>query len=205
MAGKGNGGGASKMILMIDNYDSFIYNIVQYLGEFGHEVIVKRNDVLTIEDIEQLAPDMIVISPGPCSPNEAGESLNIIRYFAGNIPILGVCLGHQAIAQVFGGQVIQAERLMHGKTSPVLHAEVGLHQAMPNPFQATRYHSLIVEKETLPTCLEVTAWTEDGEIMGLRHKDYPIEGVQYHPESIMTEQGKQLLRQFIEMYVEGVK
>ncbi|MEB7455860.1 aminodeoxychorismate/anthranilate synthase component II [Lysinibacillus sphaericus] len=193
------------MILMIDNYDSFIYNIVQYLGEVGHEIIVKRNDVLTIEDIEQLAPDMIVISPGPCSPNEAGESLNIIRYFAGNIPILGVCLGHQAIAQVFGGQVIRAERLMHGKTSPVLHAEVGLHKAMPNPFQATRYHSLIVEKETLPTCLEVTAWTEEGEIMGLRHKDYPIEGVQYHPESIMTEQGKKLLRQFIEMYVEGVK
>jgi len=193
------------MILMIDNYDSFIYNIVQYLGEFGREVIVKRNDVLTIEDIEQLAPDMIVISPGPCSPNEAGESLNIIRYFAGNIPILGVCLGHQAIAQVFGGQVIRAERLMHGKISPVLHAEVGLHRAMPNPFQATRYHSLIVEKETLPTCLEVTAWTEEGEIMGLRHKEYPIEGVQYHPESIMTEQGKQLLRQFIEMYVEGVK
>jgi len=148
---------------------------------------------------------MIVISPGPCSPNEAGESLNIIRYFAGNIPILGVCLGHQAIAQVFGGQVIRAERLMHGKISPVLHAEVGLHRAMPNPFQATRYHSLIVEKETLPTCLEVTAWTEEGEIMGLRHKEYPIEGVQYHPESIMTEQGKQLLRQFIEMYVEGVK
>ncbi len=205
MAGKGHGGGASKMILMIDNYDSFIYNIVQYLGEFGREVIVKRNDVLTIEDIEQLAPDMIVISPGPCSPNEAGESLNIIRYFAGNIPILGVCLGHQAIAQVFGGQVIRAERLMHGKISPVLHAEVGLHRAMPNPFQATRYHSLIVEKETLPTCLEVTAWTEEGEIMGLRHKEYPIEGVQYHPESIMTEQGKQLLRQFIEMYVEGVK
>ncbi|KGR88648.1 MULTISPECIES: aminodeoxychorismate/anthranilate synthase component II [Lysinibacillus] len=193
------------MILMIDNYDSFIYNIVQYLGEFGQDIVVKRNDVITVEEIEQLAPDMIVISPGPCSPNEAGESLNIIKYFAGNIPILGVCLGHQALAQVFGGQVIRAERLMHGKTSPVLHAEIGLHKGMPNPFQATRYHSLIVEKETLPACLEVTAWTEEGEIMGLRHKEYPIEGVQYHPESIMTEQGKQLLRQFIETYVEGVK
>ncbi|MEX3748079.1 MULTISPECIES: aminodeoxychorismate/anthranilate synthase component II [Lysinibacillus] len=193
------------MILMIDNYDSFTYNLVQYFGEFGHELVVKRNDVLTLKDIEQLAPDMIVISPGPCSPNEAGESLNIIKYFAGNIPILGVCLGHQAIAQVFGGKVIRAERLMHGKTSPVLHAEIGLHKEMPNPFEATRYHSLIVEKETLPACFEVTAWTEEGEIMGIRHKDYPIEGVQYHPESIMTEQGKKLLRKFIELYVEGAK
>ncbi|MFF2179358.1 aminodeoxychorismate/anthranilate synthase component II [Lysinibacillus sp. NPDC058147] len=193
------------MILMIDNYDSFTYNLVQYFGEFGHELVVKRNDILTVKDIEQLAPDMIVISPGPCSPNEAGESLNIIKYFAGNIPILGVCLGHQAIAQVFGGNVIRAERLMHGKTSPVLHAEIGLHKGMPNPFAATRYHSLIVEKETLPACFEVTAWTEEGEIMGIRHKDFPIEGVQYHPESIMTEQGKKLLRQFIDLYVEGAK
>lgn len=193
------------MILMIDNYDSFTYNLVQYFGEFGHELIVKRNDSLTIADIEKLAPDMIVISPGPCSPNEAGESLNIIRYFAGNIPILGVCLGHQAIAQVFGGHVIRAERLMHGKTSPVLHAENGLHAGMPNPFQATRYHSLIVEKESLPDCFDVTAWTAEGEIMGIRHKEYPIEGVQYHPESIMTEQGKKLLRHFIELYVEGAK
>lgn len=205
MAGKGDGRGASKMILMIDNYDSFTYNLVQYFGEFGHELIVKRNDVLTVEDIEQLAPDMIVISPGPCSPDEARESLNIIKYFAGNIPILGVCLGHQAIAQVFGGNVIRAERLMHGKTSPVLHAELGLHTGMPNPFQATRYHSLIVEKETLPECFEVTAWTTEGEIMGIRHKEYAIEGVQYHPESIMTEQGKKLLRHFIALYVEGVK
>ncbi|MDD1505476.1 aminodeoxychorismate/anthranilate synthase component II [Lysinibacillus sp. CNPSo 3705] len=193
------------MILMIDNYDSFTYNLVQYFGEFGHELVVKRNDVLTVKDIEQLAPDMIVISPGPCSPNEAGESLNIIKYFAGNIPILGVCLGHQAIAQVFGGNVIRAERLMHGKTSPVLHAEIGLHKGMPNPFAATRYHSLIVERETLPACFEVTAWTEEGEIMGIRHKDYPIEGVQYHPESIMTERGKELLRQFIDLYVGGAK
>ncbi|MFJ7983449.1 aminodeoxychorismate/anthranilate synthase component II [Lysinibacillus xylanilyticus] len=193
------------MILMIDNYDSFTYNLVQYFGEFGHELVVKRNDALTVKDIEQLAPDMIVISPGPCSPNEAGESLNIIKYFAGNIPILGVCLGHQAIAQVFGGNVVRAERLMHGKTSPVLHAELGLHKGMPNPFAATRYHSLIVEKETLPVCFEVTAWTEEGEIMGIRHKDYPIEGMQYHPESIMTEQGKKLLRQFIDLYVGGAK
>ncbi|UPW83409.1 aminodeoxychorismate/anthranilate synthase component II [Lysinibacillus sp. Ag94] len=193
------------MILMIDNYDSFTYNLVQYFGEFGHELVVKRNDVLTVKDIEQLTPDMIVISPGPCSPNEAGESLNIIKYFAGNIPILGVCLGHQAIAQVFGGNVIRAERLMHGKTSPVLHAEIGLHKGMPNPFAATRYHSLIVERETLPACFEVTAWTEEGEIMGIRHKDYPIEGVQYHPESIMTERGKELLRQFIDLYVGGAK
>ncbi len=193
------------MILMIDNYDSFTYNLVQYFGEFGHELIVKRNDSLTVDDIEKLAPDMIVISPGPCSPNEAGESLNIIRYFAGNIPILGVCLGHQAIAQVFGGHVIRAERLMHGKTSPVLHTEIGLHAGMPNPFKATRYHSLIVEKESLPECFDVTAWTEEGEIMGIRHRDYPIEGVQYHPESIMTEQGKKLLRHFIELYVQGAK
>ncbi|KOS70328.1 anthranilate synthase component II [Lysinibacillus contaminans] len=191
------------MILMIDNYDSFTYNLVQYFGEFRHELIVKRNDALTVKDIEQLSPDMIVISPGPCSPNEAGESLNIIKYFAGNIPILGVCLGHQAIAQVFGGNVIRAERLMHGKTSPVIHAEIGLHAEMPNPFQATRYHSLIVEKETLPECFDVTAWTAEGEIMGIRHKDYAIEGVQYHPESIMTEEGKKLLHHFIELYVEG--
>lgn len=193
------------MILMIDNYDSFTYNLVQYFGEFGHELLVKRNDRITIAEIEQLAPDLIVISPGPCSPNEAGESLHILDYFAGNIPILGVCLGHQAIAQVFGGKVVRAERLMHGKTSPVFHAEIGLHKGMPNPFRATRYHSLIVEKETLPACLEVTAWTAEGEIMGIRHKEYAVEGVQYHPESIMTEEGKKLLRHFIELYVEGVK
>lgn len=193
------------MILMIDNYDSFTYNLVQYFGEFGHELLVKRNDRITIAEIEQLAPDLIVISPGPCSPNEAGESLHILDYFAGNIPILGVCLGHQAIAQVFGGKVVRAERLMHGKTSPVFHAEIGLHKGMPNPFRATRYHSLIVEKETLPACLEVTAWTAEGEIMGIRHKEYALEGVQYHPESIMTEEGKKLLRHFIKLYVEGVK
>ena len=191
------------MILMIDNYDSFTYNLVQYLGEFGEELKVVRNDEITIPQIEQLAPKMIVISPGPCTPNEAGESLNIIRYFAGKLPMLGVCLGHQAIAQVFGGNVIRAERLMHGKTSPVYHAGVGLHMKNANPFNATRYHSLIVERETLPDCLEITAWTEEGEIMGLKHKELPIEGVQYHPESIMTEDGKQLLQEFINLYCKG--
>lgn len=188
------------MILMIDNYDSFTYNIVQYLGEFGYEIVVKRNDEITIDEINELSPKMLVISPGPCTPNEAGESLNIIEQFASKLPILGVCLGHQAIAQVFGGNVIRAERLMHGKTSPVMHSGIGLHKNNANPFQATRYHSLIVERESLPSCLEVTAWTAEGEIMGLRHKEWPIEGVQYHPESIMTEDGKQLLRTFIELY-----
>lgn len=190
------------MILMIDNYDSFTYNLVQYFGEFGQELIVKRNDELTVQDIEQLAPTMIVISPGPCSPNEAGRSLEIIAHFAGRIPIFGVCLGHQAIAQVFGGKVIRAERLMHGKTSPVQHDNKGVNSELPNPFQATRYHSLIVERETLPDCLEITSSTTEGEIMGIRHKDYPIEGVQYHPESIMTEEGKKILRNFIDCYCE---
>ena len=188
------------MILMIDNYDSFTYNLVQYLGELGEELKVVRNDEITIAEIEAQKPKMLVISPGPCTPNEAGESLNIIHHFAGIIPILGVCLGHQAIGQVFGGNVIRAERLMHGKTSPVHHSGVGLHGKNKNPFQATRYHSLIVERATLPDCLEITAWTEEGEIMGLRHKEFPIEGVQYHPESIMTEDGKQLLKTFIELY-----
>ena len=188
------------MILMIDNYDSFTYNLVQYFGELGHELLVKRNDEIAIQEIEQLAPMMIVISPGPCTPNEAGQSLAIIEYFKGKIPILGVCLGHQAIAQVFGGDVVRADRLMHGKTSPVHHKGLGLHKNNANPFLATRYHSLIVKKDTLPDCLEVTAWTAEGEIMGLRHKEYAIEGVQYHPESIMTEDGKQLLRSFIELY-----
>ncbi|WPK12904.1 aminodeoxychorismate/anthranilate synthase component II [Lysinibacillus louembei] len=188
------------MILMIDNYDSFIYNLVQYLGELGEELKVVRNDDITLAEIEELAPKMIVISPGPCTPNEAGESLNIIQHFAGKVPILGVCLGHQAIAQAFGGNVIRAERLMHGKTSPVFHSEIGLHRKNANPFAATRYHSLIVEKHSLPDCLEVTSWTEEGEIMGLRHKEFAIEGVQYHPESIMTEDGKQLLKEFLELY-----
>ena len=191
------------MILMIDNYDSFTYNLVQYLGELGEELKVVRNDEITLAEIEALAPKMLVVSPGPCTPDDAGESLNIIRYFAGQLPILGVCLGHQAIGQVFGGNVIRAERLMHGKTSPIHHSGMGLHAKNNNPFQATRYHSLIVERETLPDCLEITAWTEEGEIMGLRHKEYPIEGVQYHPESIMTEDGKQLLKEFIDLYCKG--
>jgi len=190
------------MILMIDNYDSFTYNLVQYFGEFGQELIVKRNDELTVQEIAKLAPAMIVISPGPCSPNEAGRSLEIIAHFAGRIPIFGVCLGHQAIAQVFGGKVIRAERLMHGKTSPVQHDSKGVNRGLPNPFQATRYHSLIVERETLPECLEITSSTAEGEIMGIRHKDHPVEGVQYHPESIMTEEGKKILQNFIECYCE---
>ena len=191
------------MILMIDNYDSFTYNLVQYLGELGEELLVKRNDEVTVEEIEELAPSVLVISPGPCTPNEAGESLRIIKHFAGVIPILGVCLGHQAIAQAFGGKVIRAERLMHGKISPVHHAGIGLHAKNANPFAATRYHSLIVERESLPDCLEITAWTAEGEIMGLRHKEYAIEGVQYHPESILTEDGKQLLSEFIALYGKG--
>lgn len=185
------------MILMIDNYDSFAYNLVQYIGELGVEVKVVRNNTFTLAEIEQLAPQIIVVSPGPCTPNEAGISLAVISYFAGKIPILGVCLGHQSIGQAFGGKVIRAERLMHGKTSPVFHDGKGVNVDMPNPFRATRYHSLLVEKESLPDCLEVTSWTEEGEIMGLRHKEYAVEGVQYHPESIMTEQGKKLIENFI--------
>lgn len=188
------------MILMIDNYDSFTYNLVQYFGELGEELLVRRNNEITLQEIEMLSPKMIVISPGPCTPNEAGMSLEIIRYFANKIPILGVCLGHQSIAQVFGGKVIRAERLMHGKTSPVYHNNDAMNEKMPNPYNATRYHSLIVEKESLPGCLEITSWTSEGEIMGLRHKSYAIEGVQFHPESIMTEQGIQLLRNFIAQY-----
>ncbi|KAA0543692.1 aminodeoxychorismate/anthranilate synthase component II [Bacillus sp. BGMRC 2118] len=188
------------MILMIDNYDSFTFNLVQYLGELGQELIVKRNDKITIEEIEQLAPSFLMISPGPCSPNEAGISLEAISHFAGKIPIFGVCLGHQSIAQVFGGEVVRAERLMHGKTSPIYHDGKAVYTELEQPFTATRYHSLIVKKETLPEELEVTSWTEEGEIMGLRHKSLPIEGVQFHPESIMTSAGKKLLQNFIETY-----
>lgn len=191
------------MILMIDNYDSFTYNLVQYFGELGQEVRVVRNDAVTVEDITTLAPDMLVISPGPCTPNDAGMSLEIIKTFAGRIPLFGVCLGHQAIAQVFGGDVVRADTLMHGKTSPIFHENKGVHNGLNNPYNATRYHSLIVKKETLPKCLEVTAWTEQGEIMGIRHKQMAVEGVQFHPESIMTEGGKVLLQNFIETYVEG--
>jgi anthranilate synthase component 2 len=191
------------MLLMIDNYDSFTYNIVQYLGELGQDVRVYRNDELAVADIEKLAPERIVISPGPCTPNEAGISMDVIRHFAGKIPVLGVCLGHQAIGQVFGGKVIRARQVMHGKTSPIHHADKGVFSGLNNPLTATRYHSLIIEKETLPDCLEITAWTqhEDGamdEIMGVRHKTLKVEGVQFHPESILTEQGHELLKNFLD-------
>ncbi|MGM1050468.1 anthranilate synthase component 2 [Paenibacillus uliginis N3/975] len=185
------------MILVIDNYDSFTYNLVQYLGELGEEVKVFRNDEIDIAGIETLAPDHILISPGPCTPNEAGISLEVIERFKGSIPIFGVCLGHQAIGQAFGGQVVRAERLMHGKTSPIHHLGTSVFEGLPIPFTATRYHSLLVEKETLPDCLEITAWTEEGEIMGLRHKEYSVEGVQFHPESIITDHGHQMLRNFL--------
>jgi len=190
------------MLLMIDNYDSFTYNVVQYLAELGEDVHVHRNDEITVEEIEALNPERLVISPGPCTPNDAGVSMDVIRHFAGKLPILGVCLGHQAIGQVFGGDVIRAGRVMHGKGSPVFHRDQGVFRGLNNPLQATRYHSLVIDKETLPDCLEVTAWTrnEDGsveEIMGVRHKTLAIEGVQFHPESIMTEQGHELLRNFL--------
>lgn len=185
------------MILVIDNYDSFTYNLVQYLGELGEEVTVRRNDEIDIEGIRQLAPDHILISPGPCTPNEAGISLEVIENFKGIIPIFGVCLGHQAIGQAFGGNVIRAERLMHGKTSPIRHQGASVFEGLPTPFTATRYHSLLVERDTLPDCLEITAETEEGEIMGLRHKEYDVEGVQFHPESIITDHGHQILRNFL--------
>lgn len=185
---------------MIDNYDSFTFNLVQYLGELGEELVVKRNDEITLEEIEELNPQFLMVSPGPCSPNEAGISMAAIEYFAGKIPIFGVCLGHQSIAQVFGGDVVRAERLMHGKTSEMHHNGETIFKGMDNPFTATRYHSLIVKNETLPDCLEVTAWTDDNEIMALRHKTLPIEGVQFHPESIMTTFGKDLLKNFINHY-----
>jgi para-aminobenzoate synthetase component II len=188
------------MILVIDNYDSFTYNLVQYFGELGQEVTVVRNDQKTIEELKALQPDYVVLSPGPCTPNEAGITLEAIHAFAGIVPIFGVCLGHQSIAQAFGGNVIRAERLMHGKTSPVLHGSSPLFSGIESPFIATRYHSLIVEKETLPDSLEITAWTEEGEIMAIRHRSLPIEGVQFHPEAIMTTAGKQLLKNFIDRY-----
>jgi len=191
------------MLLMIDNYDSFTYNLVQYLGELGVEVRVVRNDELTVSQVADLAPERIVISPGPCTPNEAGISVPVIRALAGQVPILGVCLGHQAIGQAFGGHIVKARRVMHGKTSPVHHQGQGVFGGLPSPFEATRYHSLVIESETLPECLEVTAWTQDqnearDEIMGVRHRDLPIQGVQFHPESILTRHGHDLLRNFIE-------
>jgi anthranilate synthase component II len=185
------------MLLMIDNYDSFTYNLVQYLGELGEEVRVVRNDELTVEDIARLAPARIVISPGPCTPNEAGVSLATIARFAGKVPILGVCLGHQAIGQAFGGRVVHAKTLMHGKVSPIHHAGKGVFRGLPSPFNATRYHSLAIERESCPADLEITAWTDDGEIMGVRHRSMAVEGVQFHPESILTEHGHALLRNFL--------
>jgi anthranilate synthase component II len=185
------------MLFMLDNYDSFTYNIVQYLGELGADVRVHRNDQITIEQIEAMRPERIVVSPGPCSPAEAGISIALIRHFAGKLPILGVCLGHQSIGAAFGGEIVHAKELMHGKTSPIHHADVGVFAGLPHPFTATRYHSLAIRRETLPDCLEVTAWTDDGEIMGVRHKTLAIEGVQFHPESIMTEGGHDLLRNFL--------
>ncbi len=185
------------MLLMIDNYDSFTFNIVQYFGQLGEDVHVHRNDKITLTEIETLNPERIVVSPGPCSPEEAGISVAAIRHFAGKIPILGVCLGHQAIGAAFGGNVVRSASLMHGKTSPIIHDGKELFAGLPNPFQATRYHSLIVERPTLPACLEVTAWVENGEIMGLRHKTLPIWGVQFHPESILTEGGMELLKNFL--------
>ena len=190
-------------VLMIDNYDSFTYNIVQYLQELGAEVLVHRNDQITLEQIEEIAPDRLVISPGPCTPNEAGISMSAIKHFAGKLPILGVCLGHQSMGQVFGGKVVRARQVMHGKTSPIYHEGKGVFTGLPSPFTATRYHSLVVEKASLPDCFEITAWTQrdDGsmdEIMGLRHKTLDVEGVQFHPESILTEHGHAMLKNFLE-------
>jgi para-aminobenzoate synthetase component 2 len=185
------------MILVIDNYDSFTYNLVQYLGELGEQVIVHRNDQIDLAGIEALNPDHILISPGPCTPNEAGISLALIDHFKGKIPIMGVCLGHQAIGQAFGGEIIRAPRLMHGKTSEIFHDGKTIFKDIPSPFTATRYHSLIVKEETLPDCFEVSARTAEGEIMGLRHKQYAIEGVQFHPESVITDHGHTLLRNFL--------
>lgn len=187
------------MLLMIDNYDSFTYNLVQYLGELGEDIKVFRNNKITISEIEKLNPERIVISPGPCTPKEAGISIGVIKHFAGKIPILGVCLGHQAIGAAFGGDIIRAPRLMHGKTSMIYHDGKTIFEGLPNPFEATRYHSLIIKKETLPSCLEITAWTDMDEIMGIRHKDYIIEGVQFHPESILTKVGKDLLYNFLKL------
>ena len=191
------------MLLMIDNYDSFTYNLVQYLGELGADVQVHRNDRITVEEIERLGPEKIVISPGPCTPNEAGVSVEAIRRFAGKVPILGVCLGHQSIGQAFGGKIVHAGEIMHGKTSMIRHSDTGVFRGLPQPFEATRYHSLVIEPASLPDCLEVTAWTENtqgdmDEIMGVRHREMPVEGVQFHPESILTASGHDLLRNFLE-------
>ncbi len=188
------------MILMIDNYDSFTYNLVQYLCELGERVEVYRNDKITCGEVEKLGPCRIVISPGPCSPDKAGITMALIERFAGIVPVLGVCLGHQAIGQVFGGRVVRAGRLIHGKTSPIYHDGRSIFRDIPSPFTATRYHSLILERESLPDCLEISAWTEEGEVMGIRHRVYPVEGVQFHPESILTEHGRKILQNFLALY-----
>ncbi|MDH3997662.1 MAG: aminodeoxychorismate/anthranilate synthase component II [Desulfuromonadales bacterium] len=187
------------MLLMIDNYDSFTYNLVQYLRQLGEEVVVYRNDKITLDAIAELKPERLVISPGPCTPDEAGISVDAIKHFAGKLPILGVCLGHQSMGQAFGGKIVRAERLMHGKTSPVFHDGRELFAGLPDPFDATRYHSLIVERASLPECLEITAWTAEDEIMGMRHRELPIWGMQFHPESILTVTGMDMLRNFLEM------
>lgn len=187
------------MLLILDNYDSFTYNLVQYFGELGAQMKIFRNDALTVEDVKILAPERICISPGPCTPNEAGISIELIRELGPTTPILGVCLGHQSIGQVYGGDVVRADRLMHGKTSPIHHNGTSVFNGLPNPFEATRYHSLIVKRDTLPDCLEITAWTAEGEIMGLCHKKHPVHGVQFHPESILTENGKQMLETFLHL------
>lgn len=187
------------MLLIIDNYDSFTYNLVQYFGELGAEMKIIRNDAMSVAEISALQPSRICISPGPCTPNEAGVSCAVIEAFGPHIPILGVCLGHQSIGQVYGGDVIRADRLMHGKTSPIHHNGTSVFQGVPSPFEATRYHSLIVKRETLPECLEITAWTAEDEIMGLRHKQYPVHGVQFHPESILTQEGMHLLKNFLSL------
>ncbi len=185
------------MLLMIDNYDSFTYNLVQYFGELGVEVRTVRNDEITLEEIEALRPERICISPGPCTPHEAGVSVPVLRHFAGKLPILGVCLGHQSIGAAFGGKVIRAKEVMHGKTSPITHTGAGVFKGLPSPYTIIRYHSLAIERESLPDCLEVTAWTADGEIMGVRHRQFAIEGVQFHPESILSEHGHALLQNFL--------
>jgi len=191
------------MLLMIDNYDSFTYNLVQYFGELGADVCVHRNDQITLDEVIKLNPERIVISPGPCTPNEAGISLEVIKHFAGKLPLLGVCLGHQSIGQAFGGRIVHAREIMHGKTSMIHHKDMGVFAGLENPFEATRYHSLVIEKDSLPDCLEVTAWTEDengelDEIMGVRHRELDVEGVQFHPESILTRHGHDLLKKFLQ-------
>ena len=187
------------MILMIDNYDSFTYNLVHYISELGEEVTVARNDKISLEDVGKMSPEIIVVSPGPCTPKEAGVSVDVIKEFAGRTPILGVCLGHQSMAYAYGAEIVRAGRLLHGKTSPIRHDEKGIYKDIPNPFEATRYHSLLIEKGTLPDEFEVSAWTDEGEIMGIRHKEHLMEGVQYHPESILTKHGKDILRNFIDL------